>query len=249
MLEFLDHGNVKFVISTLIAVVVGLGAIFNQHILARRRKTLWYQTSVYPVVIEGLEEQVELLFHGQHIPDAYVSIITLHYRGNAPIIEDDYRVPVSFDFGDTKVLSAEVISTQPTGINATLTLWDGNRVELEPIALNDKNRIEARVLTTDPTHPTVSGHIVEVNEIRDQDQAWPWRRTFEFALAGIMLLGMILFIIGTPKGATPASSTLSPLGAIGLTLAFTGSIGVLFVIGRKIVGDIVKAYRRLYLED
>jgi hypothetical protein len=220
VMDFLDSERIRWIIVTLVPLVVGSGVIFGPWLLTRRRKNLSYRTSVYPVVIEGLEEQVELLFQGQHVPDAYVSIITLHYRGNEPIVEDDFRTPVTFDFGDTRVLSAEVIRTQPKGINATLTLRSGNRVGLEPISLNNKNRIEARVLTTNPTQPTVSGHIVGVTEIRDQDRAWPWRITFVFTSLSITLLGAILVLIDASTKPSPEPPPLTPLGVIGLKLSY-----------------------------
>lgn len=85
VMDFLDSERIRWIIVTLVPLVVGSGVIFGPWLLTRRRKNLSYRTSVYPVVIEGLEEQVELLFQGQHVPDAYVSISRCITGGMNPL--------------------------------------------------------------------------------------------------------------------------------------------------------------------
>jgi hypothetical protein len=117
------------------------------------------------------------------------------------IVEDDYRTPVTFDFGAARVLAAEVVDAKPDGLQTNLSGEGGdNRVVLDPVALNDGDSITARVLLTNKSTPKVSGHIVGVTGgIRHEEQDFRWPADIYFpylfgttfpllGLAGIALL-------------------------------------------------------------
>ena len=89
-------------------MLVGVAAILVLILINRKSKIIWYSTSTHPLVRSRFDERIELLFDGEPVPNVYATIIGLRYQGAEPIVEDNYRTPVTFDFGDARVLDAEV---------------------------------------------------------------------------------------------------------------------------------------------
>ena len=196
MPELLANESVRWTIGTVITLLIGVAAIFVPYYLNRERKHLWYQVFVYPVIEERFADRITLLFDGDPVPNVYATIIRLRYQGTDPIVEDDYRTPVTFSFGKAEILSAELVDTAPPGINAAVKSEDVGRIVFEPVALNDGNRLLARVLSTTGEEPGIEGHIVGIKEFRDLRSKRDWSDTaFLVGMVGIVL-GIFTFFAG-----------------------------------------------------
>jgi hypothetical protein len=217
----------QWAIGLFVTILIAVATLFVPWLLQRRRKNLWYRISSYPLVERRRkDERIEILFDGESVPDVYISVIGLWYRGTSAIVEDDYRTPVTVDYGDSQILDAEMLEPSPEGVPAELSVEDSQRVIFAPAALNDDNVMRARVLLTSRQRPKITGHIVDV-KLRNYRE----HRTFgdvmvrvTFAIVGI---GLALFIIGTILALLLSSGDKIPLGVAfaifgGLALVMAG---------------------------
>lgn len=212
------------------SLIAGL-AILVPYLQNRQHKHLWYRVYLYPVVEAGVDRRIDVLFEGSPVPNVYAAIITLRYVGTEPILEGDYRAPVTFDFGDAKILTAELVSTKPAGINASVNTTEDSAFALEPVALNDNNRLTARALITDDKYPKVKGHIVGIKELRDERSKREWSGIIIFAWGGLLLLGLLVGVVGSAVGGRAET----PLVTIGFTI---GAIGFV-ILSAYLVWDMV----------
>src|SRR5215217_4308351 len=117
MTEFLSGEILRWAIGILVTIFIAVASLFVPWLLNRRRKTLWHRESSYPLVERRRkDERIEILFDGESVPDVYIFVIGLWYRGTSAIVEDDYRTPVTIDFGDARVLDAEIVDLSPEGL-------------------------------------------------------------------------------------------------------------------------------------
>jgi len=223
MPDFLANEAARWAIGTVIASLIAGLAILVPYLQNRQRKHLWYRVSVYPVVEAGVDQRIDVLFEGSPVPNVYAAIIRLYYAGTEPLVEGDYRTPITFDFGDAKILTAELVSTKPAGINAHVNTTESSAFTLEPVALNDGNRLTARALITDRKYPKVKGHIVGIKELRNELLKRDWAFIMFLACMGLMSLGITAWFVGSGVGGRAET----PLVAIGTTIATIGFIGLL----------------------
>ncbi len=170
MIRFLDNHTIG-VIGIAVPALIAIAAIVVPILVNRRSKRLWYKRVIYPVIEEEIHERMQVTFDGEVVPNVYVSVISLRYEGPESLIEEHFREPISFDYGEAKVLDVEVIAKHPEGVNPSMNVHAPNKVVLDPLALNDGNEITARVLSTGPKRrPRVMGHIVGIKEFQDFDK-------------------------------------------------------------------------------
>lgn len=241
MPELLQNESLQWIVTTLITVVLGIGAIFAPRFVNRKRKTLWYWSSIWPLVQDRFDERIQILFGDKPVHNVYMAGIGLRYKGNDPILEDDYRSPVKFDFGHAQILSAEITRTKPDGINVSLHILNSSVIVVDPIALNDGNELIARVLLAPPfSEPKVSGHIVGVKEIQDDKNYRPFSFTliwFWMAMIGIGLAAIIIGRLLTPVDFTPLLISGGVLVAVGAIGVFGGLAWIMWDLWREIRHD------------
>ena len=226
MFELLNSETSRWVVGVIVTILIGMASVFAPRFLNRKRKTLWYRERSYPLVRRGVEdERIEILFDGEPVPDVYMSTIGLWYQGTDPIVEDDYRTPVTFDYGEARVLDAEIVSSSPEGLTAGLSVENARRVIFSPVAMNDGNVVTARALLTSRRRsPKVAGHIVDVKEIKDHREyrSFPdYLFRIAIAMTGAGAALMLIFVLIFAVLLSPASPENAPLpsivwGAIGL---------------------------------
>jgi len=245
MSDFFDNEATRWIIGIVVTILLGGIGIVVPYFINRKRKRLWYQTSIYPLVRETLDERIAILFDGEAVPNVYVSIIDLRYKGTEPIMEDDYRTPITFDFGATQILDAEVFETKPDGISGCVSVKDKNRVVFEPIALNDENRIAARVLLTSRNTPRVRGHIIGVKEFQNEDQLSSLRSIVGLVaapLAAFLISALALAYIAVAYGLKPSVLWVSKSAPVWLNLvqfvAFLVALGLLVRVAWRLINDI-----------
>lgn len=217
------------IISIVVAILIGIASFFGSRHFNRKCKTLWHRERSYALVERRrTDERIEILFDGDPVPDVYVSIIGLWYRGTSAIVEDDYRAPVTIDFGDARVLDAEIEDSSPEGLPMGLSVDNPHKVVFSPVALNDNNVVRARVLLTSRrSRPKVTGHIVDV-EIRDR---WEYNSLSDrldnglFAMmitgVGVSMVGAILLLFFSSDNFVPLWIVIIVFGGLGLSMGST----------------------------
>jgi hypothetical protein len=228
MAEFLNSEVTRWAIGILVTILVAIASLFVPWFLSRRRKTLWHRENSYPLVESGgADERIEILFDGESVPDVYMSVIGLWYRGTGPMVEDDYRTPVTVDFGEARVLDAEIVNASPEGLPARLSVEDSHRVVFSPVAMNDDNVVRARILLTSRRRPPkVTGHIVDV-KIRNVREHRTFPDLLIIAFLGMAGVGLTLAVIGMILGLLLSAPTgqVHSIPAVMLLVGFALLIG------------------------
>ena len=224
MLDFLRDTFWQWTITIIVTVVVGVLAATIPVYLARARKRLSYMTFSWPLVEDPLDSRVQMLFDGQPVRDVRIVVIDLRYRGSAPVREEDYARPVSFDFGeDARVLSVEVNAKKSDDIDVTFTTEDPSTVRLNPVLLNDKDYVSIKMLV--PHYggpPSVSGRIAGIRELRDEREPRVSDKVFRWVFGNA---GRITVVTGTSGLAAVVMSislknpTLASVGGVLIGLA------------------------------
>jgi hypothetical protein len=226
MPEYLSGENLRWAIGILVTILLAVASLTVPSLLSRRQRTLWYRESSYPLVERvRTDERVEILFDGESVPDVYISVIGLWYRGTSAIVEDNYRTPVTVDFGEARVLDAEIVDTLPEGLPAELSVEAPQKVTFSPVAMNDGNVVKARVLLTSRRKkPKITGHIVDAR-IRDHREHKTFPDLMIRALFAMMATGIALFFIGTVLALLFSSDNFVPKGIVLVMFSGIGLLG------------------------
>src|SRR5215204_3097693 len=163
-----------------IGVIIGAGSLLIALIsfalsyrFAWRRKRLSCET--FPLVslvsVAGTigGKEVKVLFEDQTVTDLSTLSANIRNSGNDAIEKQDYWDPVTIDLGEgVRVLSAEVSSTEPPGIDASVAPADSSKVVLNPVPLNGGDVVSLGIVLTGSTDLkaiAVNGRIKGVKRI------------------------------------------------------------------------------------
>ena len=243
----------------LIIATFAAGVISAFLITRYRKRRLWHWSSVLPLVQENWNEKIIVQFdrgdRKEEIPNLYMCIIGLRYKGRPAIRVDDYGTPVTFDFGDAEVLDAEVFETEPRRMDAkVLTKADTdagavdenegvkkNVAVLKPMIFTNKNQITARVLLTQPNPPTVLASITDVEDIQNEDSERDWPTILMLISAPLLIVVLAVYVITNPADTVteltttqlPAWWVLTPIVALA-GLMFWANIWQLMRFRRRV---------------
>jgi hypothetical protein len=184
-----------------IGALVGLVAIIVTvalYRLQRRRKSISYEVvSLTPLlsVKEEVRDRVQILFDGKDVLDAHMLIVKVRNSGNVPVLPSDYERSIQFGFGEqTQVMSAEIVETDPSGIDADVSVLSRS-VTLRPVLLNAGDAITVRVLLAQYDGSfDVTGRIVGVREIGKTRLRPP---TVLLQLVWFLLTVLVSFVLDT----------------------------------------------------
>lgn len=219
-------------IAVLVAAVIATATALYVN---RKKKRIWYSAEVYPVVGKGLSSRIQVSLNGKILPNVYVCAVSLLYKGTEPLLEEDFRTPITLEFEDSKVLDVEVTDTEPTGIRATVYTNKDSEFRFDPVALNDNSRLYARVLLTRRALPKISAHIIGVKLIQHESQRDNLlTKAMTFALAS-MFLGVILMLLGIFLS---SPDELHPIGIFGFGIMvfslLTTTAAISFILVRSL---------------
>src|SRR5947209_5346897 len=106
-------------IGVAVALLIGIVAIFIATISYRqqqRRKEITYQVisdAEIASVHKALENRIEIRLDGDPVKDARLLVLKVWNSGNSSIIAEDYFDPLKFEVIEGKILSSEVLKTEP----------------------------------------------------------------------------------------------------------------------------------------
>lgn len=244
LIETLKNPSWQFIITTILAVVVGAATIIIPWLLSRSKKELTYRILTNTSVVSVREEyqrRVEIRFLSRRVKNVHLIIFKLINSGHKAIRPDDYVEPVTLRFsGESRILSATVVETNPPEIkfaevssdpDATATFADvianagGGEISIPPALLNSGDWIRVNILVSDYQGPvTVFGRIVDVRRLKEGKD---YSGHLRLAIAsGVFICGMIFGSL------IPSPFRYVYIAAVSIGLAF-------------IYVAIVKALRRL----
>jgi len=100
-------------------------------------------------ISEQVAGKVKVLYEDKSIENAQLIVIKLLNNGNQPITSKDYERNFSCTFGEnSKILSSEIIETNPEELNPNLP-DNENQIILEPLLLNKNDYLVIKTLVAD----------------------------------------------------------------------------------------------------
>src|SRR2546425_8100170 len=154
------------------ASIAAIGGVLVLVLLARfgrRRKELSFEilsTILALTPRDELEGRLKITFEGRTIKDVWLVVVQLFNSGNEAILATDFVQPLSIDPTRGVVLSAEVIETIPTDLNAQ-TAIEAVGAKLTPLLLNPGDVITLRLVITEYHAPVLfTGRIIGVSRLK-----------------------------------------------------------------------------------
>lgn len=192
MFEFLRDSLWTFVgvLLALLAILVSIGVYYAQ----KQRKRITVETLArVPLIAIGKEgiEGLAITFNGEPLERATVVLIRVTNTGNMPILGADFESPLSFEFaGDSKILSAAVVSSEPPRIPIAVTIA-GATATLSPHLLNPNDSLTCRILLLASESKFISfARIAGVKTIEDSRPV-----SFTQPSLGLLGIGALAFFV------------------------------------------------------
>lgn len=170
MFEFLSDPTNQFIIIVALTILAIIGPIIV-YLKQRMRKSIHYRivsrTALFSVK-EEVKKELEITYKGKKIEDAQLVLIEISNTGNVPIEAEDYKKPISFNFGEeAQVLTAEVIKTDPEELQASVSI-DKGIVSLTPILTNAGDSLTLKIIVSGLGEVTkASSRIIGVKQLEE----------------------------------------------------------------------------------
>lgn len=137
-----DWNLIVSVISALLTVL-GIGiAVWLQE---RKSLEILYDEPVQLVSINS-EAESDIKVYYRDVPARNAVVLQVHVRntGNRPILETDFREPLSFSFGpNNEIMDVNIVLSEPAQLNVAISLKENTAV-IAPILLNPEDRFSIR---------------------------------------------------------------------------------------------------------
>jgi hypothetical protein len=200
-------------IITIIAAILGSALTIWYTSRQGRKEVVYNIVSDTPILSleKEIGNQVEVLFNNQVVKDLRLIIAEVWNSGRIPIPPEEFKSPITFSLVEpAKVLDTEVVAQEPTSLKASLQRTP-NSVILEPLLLNQNNKVRLKILVSGTGLLSITSGIVGV-EIANYSEIAKGREklytTFYFTLFGLsaamIISGFILSLLLVPAHTTPA---------------------------------------------
>jgi phosphate transport system substrate-binding protein len=185
-----------------------------------KRKRISYRvhldTPVGVTPAHGGEIEVEWRYHGEVVADPSFALVRIMNTGSLEIREDDFREPMTLEFGGRRVVDAKVIEADDTlmRIVARDKSWPpvgDTELVLPKVPLNRKNRIKVLVLLTGKPEPKSSvacvGFLSGGKIVRDTTTGnGPSKRSVVLSGTAMLLVGASLaLLVSSPWSPRPTT--------------------------------------------
>lgn len=199
----MDNNSLNFIFGVLTALlsIIAIVLASIQLVISIRKRSLSYEIiSIVPMirVNQYINNQVVVLFEGMPVQGIVTVVIRLINSGNEAIRKDDYERRISFSFGESKILNAELLSVNPPSLSASIEFLD-NCIYFEPILLNSRDYMKFSVLLAEFEGKIVpDGRIVgvhEITQINSEEQHAYHGLYLGLAIIVVTLITCLLFLI------------------------------------------------------
>lgn len=134
--------------------------------------------------ITKADKDLRLVYKDKEIPNIAISQIRISNSGRQPIRTLDIEVPISFNLGNSEIISSKVVSSNPQGLPIDI-VNEKKAITVSKILLNpgDEFTVEIVAVPQSPTQPIVtgvSGRIAGIKTIsftdslRKETRKQPW---------------------------------------------------------------------------
>lgn len=219
--------------ATLLAGIIGAIVAYWIYRRQRSKKEITYQViSDAPIanINKEVKDRVKILFDGNPVEDINLLVLKVWNPGRVAVKRDDFDEPITFEFGERKVVASDILSMEPANLIDTKDIktfftLGSESVELQKFLLNPKEEISLKVLLTGPPYKVsgrariVDGKITEFNP-NNQPVIIRYRTAITFSVVALTILVasfVLASISSTSSGSTHQTSLflfLLPLFAI-----------------------------------
>jgi len=218
-------GVVVAVIALIIPIVI--------FIIQNRKKQLSYEIiSKNPLLTtrEKIEGKIKVFYEENEVENVRFLSIKLINSGNIGIPANDYERPITFILPtDSKILSSEIISTNPDTLTTDITIKE-NEISIRPVLMNAKDSLTFKVIYSESKNGSfiVDARIKDIKEIKKLGEPSIYGTFYLIALFVMLILGGILIGFDDKK-------PLAIPGIIGVFLTVLAFIlmSVFFVKNRR----------------
>lgn len=165
------------------------------YFLQKHKKGLSYEilsSSSLLTSKEKLEGKIKILYNEQEVQNVNFLEIKVLNTGNIGISASDYERPLRFIYSsEAKILTAEIIKSEPESLTTDLTIFQ-NEIVIQPILMNSKDYLVIKAIVSNSIDQEfiVDGRIKDVKDIKKQGESY---LPIIMAIVGIILTitGMI----------------------------------------------------------
>lgn len=177
--------------------VLSLAAVFWIYWLQLRTKELSFAllSSRRPLSIaDELSSRVTVQLDGRSVGNLHLLVYGLKNSGRHAIPPTHFERPLSIQFSDGQVVSAEITRQNPGNLGANL-IMSSTQVELRPLLLNPGDQLLIQVLlsSANPTY-TLDGRVLDVSSFEAINIS---PRLPTFLNSGLPLMVLIFVAVGT----------------------------------------------------
>lgn len=159
------------------------------YFLQKNKKGLSYEITAKNSLLttrEKIEGKIKILYDDSEVQNVNFIEIKITNTGNIGIPANDYERPIRFIFGpDTKILSSEIIKSNPDNLNTALDI-NQNEFIIQPVLMNSKDSITIKSIISNSTDDViiVDARVKDVKKIKKQGESY---LSLIFGLVGIVL--------------------------------------------------------------
>lgn len=220
----------------LIVAVLALGVgIFSIWLLLKDRKGLGYQVNYSASLVsvrDDVKSDIKIFYKDESEPLKNARIMELLFKniGRQPIKRDEFDKPLALVFGeDARIISVEVEDESPAGLGVEFKIEGGNKVALEPLLLNSRERFlygngdqfSLKILGENVSDFSVEGRIEGVSKIEllhgDRIPIWIW-------VVGLVVIFIGLALWGSEGNPTPVAVVVALAVGFGLEFIVAGDL-------------------------
>lgn len=143
---------------------------------------------------EKVEGKIKILYNEEEVQNVNFLEIKILNTGNISIPSSDYERPLRFIFEtEAKILSAEIIKSEPESLTTVLNITQ-NEMVVQPVLMNSKDSMTLKAIVSNATDGEiiVDGRIKDVKDIKKQGESY---MSIVFGMIGAVLItaGMIQY--------------------------------------------------------
>lgn len=189
-----DLPTILTIVGIAVAIVIPIIIFF----LERRKKSLSYEILTNTSLLtfdDEIEGKIRISYENTPVQKVHLLIFRIVNDGNLSITPSDFETRLTFDFGEnTKVLSVEIIDTEPENLKPEFFLHWGREIQILPLLFNSKDSIKFKLLLAQfEGEIKVDARINGVREVKKKANPKKIRKLLWFLIA--FLLGAILNVV------------------------------------------------------
>lgn len=174
----------------------------------KRKKSLCYKIiSETPLlrIEDEIKSDIKISYHDKRITDLHSLVIEISNNGNEPILEDDFKKPITFEFNrEAKILKLGIVKSNPEDLQAKFEEKD-NKIEITSELLNPGDKFVINFLISKYENFHINTHIVGIKKLVEYTipTESPLRMSILFVIFGYMMIFVAFLLFQDPVFSDP----------------------------------------------